>query len=91
MNNLYRDDSDADEDSGEDSGDESGKEDTNEDGDEDEEEDNKDESIITSEDQDPDAPENRLPITAMHLALAIACSSNSRDVRPGHSASRNSG
>jgi hypothetical protein len=76
MNNFYRDDSEADEKSDEDSGEESGKEDTNEDGDEDEEDNNKDESIIISEDQDPDAPENRLPITAMHLALAIACSSS---------------
>jgi hypothetical protein len=82
MNNFYRDDSeaddDSDEDSGEDSGVESGKEDTNEDGDEDEEDNNEGESIINSKDQDPDAPENRLLITAMHLALAIACSSSLR-------------
>ncbi|KAE8446926.1 hypothetical protein EG329_011557 [Mollisiaceae sp. DMI_Dod_QoI] len=73
MNNFYRDDGESDE--------ENDKEDTNEDEDEDEDEDeveedsNKGESII-SEDQDLDAPENLQPITAMHLALAIACSSD---------------
>jgi len=74
--NLYRDDGKSDK--------ESGKEDTNDDGDGDggededgdEEDNNEDEHSIISEDQDPDAPENRRPITAMHLALAIACSSN---------------
>jgi hypothetical protein len=57
---------------------ESGKEDTNDDGDEDgdEENNNEDEHSIISEDQDPDTRKNRLPITAMHLALAIACSSS---------------
>jgi hypothetical protein len=81
MNNLYEDsesdvesDEDSDENSSENSSEESGKGNTNEDGDEDEEDNNKDESIMF-EDQDPGAPENRLPITAMHLALAITCSS----------------
>ena len=72
MNNFYGDDSEADEESDEDGG----EEDTSEDGDEDEKDNNKDESITISEDQDPEATENRLPITAMHLALAIACSSS---------------
>jgi hypothetical protein len=72
--NLYRDDGKSDE------------EDTNEDADEDaddgedddveDEEDNEDEHSIVSEDQDSYASENRRPITAMHLALAIACSSS---------------
>jgi ankyrin repeat protein len=70
--NFYRNDGKSDK--------ESGKEDTNDDGDGDgdgdEEDNNEDEHSIISEDQDPDAPENRRPITAMHLALAIACSSN---------------
>jgi hypothetical protein len=88
MNNFYDHDSEADEESheshesyedggedgSEDSSEESGKEEINEDGDEDEEDNNKDESITISEDQDRDAPENRHPITPMHLALAIACS-----------------
>jgi ankyrin repeat protein len=51
----------------------SGSEDGNEDGDE---EFIEDEHDIISKDQDSDAPENRRPITAMHLALAIACSSS---------------
>jgi ankyrin repeat protein len=67
------------EDSSEDGSEESGKEEINEDGDEDEEDNNKDEGKTISEDQDPDAPENRPPVTAMHLALAIACSSRLRE------------
>lgn len=54
-------------------GDESGREDGNED-----EEGNEDEHRSISEDQDPDAPENRHPVTAIHLALAKACSSSLR-------------
>jgi hypothetical protein len=75
MDDFYRDDGGAGEDSGEDSSEESGNEGITEDGDEDEEDNNKDESIIISENQEPDGSENRLPITAMHLALALACSS----------------
>jgi hypothetical protein len=72
--NLYRDDGKSDEEDTNEDADEDG--DDDEEDDEEDEEDNEDEHSIVSEDQDSYASENRRPITAMHLALAIACSSS---------------
>lgn len=67
MNNFHRDDGRSDEDE---------KIHSNEDKDKDEEGDNRGKRIIISEGQDTDEPKNQLPVTTMHLALAIACSSD---------------